>query len=100
MKHSIKILIIINLFLSSLVLSQYRGYEAMKRQGISHMDNGKFGEAIDLFNKYIANNAQESEGYNLRGLCHEKRQIYKYAVLDFRRAIHLTSNDVEYDVTF
>jgi len=96
MKRLLKILIFISLFFSSLVLSQYRGYEAMKRQGISHMDNGKFGEAIDLFNKYIANNAQESEGYNLRGLCHEKRQIYKYAVLDFRRAIHLTSNDVEY----
>ncbi len=98
MKLAIKIVILATLLLSNSLLSQYRGYEAMKRQGISHMDNGKYGEAIDLFNKYIANNAQEPEGYNLRGLCHEKRQIYKYAVLDFRRAIHLTPNDSEYRV--
>lgn len=96
MKNLIKIFFIVNFLLSTFVLSQYRGYEAMKRQGIAHMDNGKYGEAIDLFNKYIANNAQEPEGYNLRGLCHEKRQIYKYAVLDFRRAIHLTPNNSEY----
>jgi len=98
MKNLIKIVILITSFLSSSVLSQYSGYEAMKRQGISHMDNGKYGEAIDLFNKYIASNAQEPEGYNLRGLCHEKRQIYKYAVLDFRRAIHLTPKNAEYKV--
>ncbi|MCF6268399.1 MAG: tetratricopeptide repeat protein [Melioribacteraceae bacterium] len=96
MKNLLKIFILMNILLSTSVLSQYRGYEAMKRQGISHMENGKYGEAIDLFNKYIANNPQEPEGYNLRGLCHEKRQIYKYAVLDFRRAIHLTPKNSEY----
>ena len=98
MKYLPKILFIISLLISSSVLSQYRGYEAIKRQAISHMDNGKYGEAIDLFNKYIAKNAQEPDGYNLRGLCHEKRKIYKYAVLDFRRAIHLTSDNFEYRV--
>ena len=96
MKHLPKILLIISFLSSSSVLPQYRGYEAIKRQAISHMDNGKYGEAIDLLNKYIAKNAQEAEGYNLRGLCHEKRQIYRYAVLDFRRAIHLTRKNSEY----
>lgn len=98
MKHLPKILLIISFFLSSSALSQYRGYEAIKRQAIAHMDNGKYGEAIDLLNKYIAKNAQEPDGYNLRGLCHEKRKIYKYAVLDFRRAVHLTSDNFEYRV--
>jgi tetratricopeptide (TPR) repeat protein len=96
MKSLPKILFIISFLLASSVYAQLRGYEAIKQQGISHMNNGKYGEAIDLFNKYIAKNAQEPEGYNLRGLCHEKRQIYKYAVLDFRRAIHLTQKNKEY----
>ena len=78
------------------VIAQKKSYEAIKRQGISHMENGKYGEAIDLFNKYIANNPREPEGYNLRALCYEKRQIYKYAVLDLRRAVHLTPNNAEY----
>jgi tetratricopeptide (TPR) repeat protein len=59
------------------------------------MQNGKYGEAIDQLNKYIAQNAREPEGYNLRGLCHEKREEYQSAVLDFRRAMKLAPNDQE-----
>jgi Flp pilus assembly protein TadD len=96
MKNSVKIFFLIYLLFLSSIISQSRKSEKIKRQGIVQMDNGKYAEAINLFNKYIALNAQNSEGYNLRGLCQEKRQIYKYAVLDFRRAIHLTPNNSEY----
>ncbi|MBU0474687.1 MAG: tetratricopeptide repeat protein [Bacteroidetes bacterium] len=95
MSFPIKIAIFILLFVSS-VYAQKNSFEAMKRQGIIHMENGKYGEAIDLFNKYITANPQEAEGYNLRALSYEKRKIYEYAVLDFRRAINLTPNNSEY----
>lgn len=55
------------------------------------MQAGRFGEAIDQLNKYITATPQESDGYNLRGLCFEKRQQYENGRLDYRRAIALES---------
>ena len=96
MSSTVKIFLLFFIILSIVVKAQKRSYEAMKRQAIIHMKNSKYGEAIDLLNKVIAENPRDPEGYNLRGLCYEKRQIYKYALLDFRRAIHLTPNNSEY----
>lgn len=96
MKLLIKIFLLLTIFLAFSVNAQTNPYEAMKRQGIIHMENGKYGEAIDLFNKYITANPRIPEGYNLRALCYEKRQIYEYAVLDLRRAVNLTPNNAEY----
>lgn len=57
------------------------------------MDAGRYGEAIDLLNKYISANPNRADGFNLRGLCYEKRGNYEYAVYDFRTAKKLDSND-------
>ncbi len=46
-------------------------------------------------NKYTAANPQSPDGYDLRGLCHEKRQQYELAVYDFRSARKLAPNDRE-----
>ena len=59
------------------------------------MQSGRFGEAIDLLNKYVAQNAQKADGYNLRGLCFEKRTQYAKAVLDFRRAHKIEPDNIE-----
>lgn len=63
--------------------------EALKRTALSHMQAGRFGEAIDQLNKYVTANPRESDGYNLRGLCFEKRQQFENGRLDYRRAIAL-----------
>lgn len=63
--------------------------ESYKRTALLHMQAGRYGDAIDQLNKYIAATPEESEGYNLRALCYEKRQQYQNAVLDYRRAIAL-----------
>lgn len=63
--------------------------EGLKQSAVNHMKAGRYGEAIDLLNKYISANPRESEGYNLRGKCFENRGQYQNAVLDFRRAIKL-----------
>ena len=70
--------------------------ESLKRQALVHMQAGRYGEAIDQLHKYISANARNPEGYNLRGLCYEKRAEYQYAVLDFRRAVRLSPDDEEY----
>ncbi|PJA97895.1 MAG: hypothetical protein CO128_10135 [Ignavibacteriales bacterium CG_4_9_14_3_um_filter_30_11] len=63
--------------------------ETFKIQAQKQMLVGRYGEAIDLLNKYISANPQKAEGYNLRGLCFEKRKIYEYAVYDFKSALKL-----------
>ena len=94
MKRSIEITLILFFILSNWLYSQ-SSLEAIKRQAIIHMQTGKYGEAIDLLNKYIAKDPQNAEGYNLRGLCHEERKIYQFAVLDFRRATRLDPSNAE-----
>ena len=69
--------------------------ERLKRLAISHMNNGRYGEAIDLLNKYVSQNAQLADGYNLRGLCYEKRGEYVNAVYNYRHANKLNPENQE-----
>lgn len=94
MKRFVYILLVIHFF--SIQIFSQGAQESLKRQALTHMSAGRYGEAIDLLNKYISANAQIAEGYNLRGLCHEKRSIYQFAVLDFRRAVRLDPGNPEF----
>jgi predicted Zn-dependent protease len=67
--------------------------ETLKKTALSHMESGRYGDAIDQLNKYISANPQNPEGYNLRGICFENRQQYFNGRLDFRRAIALETRD-------
>jgi Flp pilus assembly protein TadD len=69
--------------------------EQLKMEAQKQMQFGKYGEAIDLLNKYISANPQKVDGYNLRGLCYERRADYKNAVYDFRSARKIDSNNKE-----
>ncbi|MGD8779571.1 MAG: tetratricopeptide repeat protein [Ignavibacteria bacterium] len=92
MKYLTKIILIL-FFIPAVLLSQ--NSEGLKQAAIGHMNAGRFGEAIDLLNKYISANPRVAEGYNLRGLSFEKRSQYQNAVLDFRRARKLDPNNKE-----
>lgn len=59
------------------------------------MKNGRYGEAIDLLNKYVSENAQLADGYNLRGYCYEKRGEYVNAVYNYRHANKLSPENQE-----
>ena len=65
----------------------------LKKNALNHMQNGRFGEAIDQLNKYISLRPRESDGYNLRAECFEKRSEFSNAILDYRRAIAVESSD-------
>jgi tetratricopeptide (TPR) repeat protein len=60
--------------------------ENFKIQGINQMKNGRYGEAIDLLNKYISAEPKKYEGFHLRGLSYEKRDQLEMAVFDLRAA--------------
>ncbi len=66
---------------------------ALKQEAISEMNAGRYGEAIDLLNKYISANPQNADGYNMRGICNENRKSYEQAVYDFRSAAKLEPKD-------
>jgi len=94
-KHKILFLILFFVFAQE-IFSQAALEEGLKREAISHMNAGRYGEAIDLLNKYISANPRVAEGYNLRGLSAEKRSQFESAVLDFRRAIQLEPGNKQY----
>lgn len=67
--------------------------DKFKRDALSEMNQGRYGEAIVLINKYIAANPQNHEGYYLRGICYEARGQYELSVYDLRSASKLNRND-------
>ncbi len=82
------------MFLSPVIIGQGQP-DALKPEAIKQMQFGRYGEAIDLLNRYISAHPQEAEGYNLRGLCYEKRAQFEMAVYDFRSARKLLSQNSE-----
>ncbi len=69
--------------------------EKFKPEAQTQMNSGKYGEAIDLLNKYISAFPQRADGYNLRGLCYEKQKQYELSVYDFRSAKKLKPENTE-----
>ncbi|TSA30239.1 MAG: hypothetical protein D4R68_01090 [Ignavibacteriales bacterium] len=94
-KSRIQISILILILLSQISFTQQQkvDIEVYKSTALLHMNAGRYGEAIDQLNKYITALPQESEGYNLRATCFEKRQQYEYGRLDYRRAIAIETRD-------
>lgn len=89
----ISTLILILLLQISFAQQQKVDVDVYKNTALLHMRAGRYGEAIDQLNKYITALPQESEGYNLRATCFEKRQQYEYGRLDYRRAIAIETRD-------
>jgi len=99
MKILLNIILFSVLALTSTIQGQNR-LDALKRQGQYLMREGRYEEAVDQLNKYIAANPRIAEGYHLRGLCFEKRIQYQYSVLDLRRARRLdpANNEIKQDL--
>lgn len=83
------------LFIITLPIFSQNKYDALKRQAVLLMTAGRFSEAVDQLNKYIAANPREADGYHKRGLCYEHRSEYQYSVLDLRRAVRLDPQNSE-----
>ena len=89
-------LLILNLTLfSTSLFSQNNLSSKYKAEALQLISVGHYGEAIDVLNKYVSENPSAADGFNLRGMCYEKRGNYEYAVYDFRTAKKLKPNDDE-----
>ncbi len=89
-------LLILNLtFFSISILPQNNYSSNFKTEAIQLISSGRYGEAIDILNKYVSANPNSADGFNLRGICYEKRGNYEYAVYDFRTAKKIKPEDDE-----
>ena len=68
MRVYLKIIFFIAVLTAGLSYAQNRS-DALKHQAQLLMNEGKYGEAIDQLNKYIASNPRTADGYHIRGLC-------------------------------
>lgn len=84
--------IILSLFLALTGFSQTNQSKLLE-DSQSLISAGRYGEAIELLNRFVAANPHSSEGFNLRGFCHEKRGNYEQAVYDYRTAIRISPDD-------
>ncbi|MBK7629785.1 MAG: tetratricopeptide repeat protein [Ignavibacteriales bacterium] len=66
-----------------------------KTEAVELINSGRYGEAIDILNKYVSANPNSAYGFNLRGMCYEKRGNYEYAVYDYRTAKKINPTDDE-----
>lgn len=78
------------------ILNAQTNLDAQKSEALRQMQFGRYGEAIDLLNRYISGRPQEALGYNLRGICFEKRKDYENAVYDYKSALKLEPRNSEY----
>jgi tetratricopeptide (TPR) repeat protein len=83
-------------FTSPFLISQSKN-DVLKTQAEEHMSAGKFGEAINLLNRFISANPQDAQCYSLRGLCYENRKDYEKSVYDFRSAVKLDQKNKTYN---
>lgn len=80
---------------SSVILAQGNP-DKYKNDAIAMMSAGKYGEAIDLLNKYVGAFPSKPDGYNLRGKCYERRNQLVNAQNDYRIAAKLEPGNKEY----
>ena len=89
-------LLFLNLiYFSANLFPQNTNPTSLKSEALQLINSGRYGEAIDILNKYVSANPNSADGFNLRGMCYEKRGNYEYAVYDYRTAKKINPNDDE-----
>lgn len=94
----IKSVLLVIAIIAAVSLTTYAQEEEalqMKQDALQLMQKGRYGEAIDLLNNYVAAFPRNADGYNLRGLCFEKRNEFENSVYNFRLARKLEPNNNE-----
>lgn len=89
-------LIVILFLTSASYLNGQTNPDKYKNDAIAMMSAGKYGEAIDLLNKYVGVYPSKPDGYNLRGKCYERRNQLVNAQNDYRIAAKLQPGNKEY----
>lgn len=84
------------LFIILLPALQFGQSEGILQQAKDHIDAGRYGEAIELLNRYITQNPRNAEGYYLRAKSYENRGHFQNSIYDYRIAIKLAPDNQQY----
>lgn len=70
--------------------------DPLRKEALINIEQGKYGEAIELLNRFISAYPQDAEGFNLRGFCFEKRGMFEQAFYDYRSALKLDAGNEKF----
>jgi tetratricopeptide (TPR) repeat protein len=70
--------------------------ERLYDEALLNIKQGRYGESIELLNRYISANPQVPEGFNLRGFSYVSRGQFEMAIYDYRSALKLEPDNKEY----
>lgn len=87
---------IIFLFLGMSIFLFSQDNSELKKQAYKYIQSGRYGEAIEILNKYIPSNPQDASAYDMRGKCYENRSQYEEALEDYKRASKLEPGNNNY----
>jgi len=87
---------IIFLFLGMSIFLFSQDNSELKKQAYKYIQSGRYGEAIEILNKYITSNPQDASAYDMRGKCYENRSQYEEALEDYKRASKLEPGNNNY----
>ncbi len=94
------LLILILLTSNNYIFPQSSTSIQLKNEALSLMNDGRYSEAIDLWNKFVSDNPHIADGYNFRGVCYEKQGNYEFAVYNYRIAKKISPDNLEITSNF
>ncbi|MBD3289470.1 tetratricopeptide repeat protein, partial [candidate division KSB1 bacterium] len=62
---------------------------SLRHEAQKHISAGRYGEAIAILSELINQHPEMAEAYDLRGQSYENRGQFKYAIIDYKRAVKL-----------
>jgi Flp pilus assembly protein TadD len=68
--------------------------EAMKK-GIGFLEDGKYEEALDCFEKILASNPNDPDVWNKKGAALRSLGRYDEAIKSFNKALEITPRDLD-----
>ncbi len=67
-------------------------------KGVEYRDQGKYDEAVHMFDKAIQNNPKDPDAYFNRAIAYDLLEDYEKSAENYSKAIQLDPNDPDADV--
>jgi len=67
--------------------------QEIMRKGVSYLDDGKYEEALDCFEKILATNLENPDIWNKKGVALRSLGRYDEAIKSFNKALEISPKD-------
>ena len=69
--------------------------QEMLKKGVSFLEDGKYEEALDCFEKILASNPNNPDIWNKKGIALRSLGRYDEAIESFNRALEISPRDLD-----